>query len=143
MLTHGNIIKDCSRGISLNYVADNVTRPYALLVTDCRVKYLESFGDLDVYFLDPWSGNKELIKINTWTATKNETITFDNVLEEHKKVVFITPHVHMMDKEIFTFLYTNTTNLAKDAEIAQYQYNSFYEGKNLYWPNIFVWEEPN
>lgn len=68
-------------------------------------------------------------------------ISFQEVLENNNKVVFIIEYAHLIDEDIFNFLYNNTTNLANNTEIIEYEYNCFYENKTLYWPNIFIYEK--
>lgn len=124
-----------------NYVNENINAPYAIVVSDPRVKYLELFKSKKVYSFTP---NKKFEFYDVATITKldmtsNSTLSLNEILEQNEKIVFIVPHVHMINESFFTFLCENTTNLASTANISMYNYNNFYHDKQLYWPNIFVY----
>ncbi len=126
-----------------NYVNKNINPPYALVVSDPRVKYLETVKSKRVYSFDPFNEKDEFYNvttINKLDMTGNSTLRLDEMLAQNEKIVFIVPEVHMINKNFFTFLYENTTNVASDANISMYDYNSFYNSKQLYWPNIFVYD---
>lgn len=125
-----------------NYVNNNINPPYSLVVSDPRVKYLETVKSERVYSFNPYNENDEFFNvttINKLDMTGNSTLRLDEILMQNEKIVFIIPHVHMINKSFFTFLSENTTNVASDANISMYDYNSFYNNKQLYWPNIFVY----
>ncbi len=130
-----------------NYVETNISSPYALVITDYRVKYLERFKSKTVYYLDPLRGEDKFYDMSTINGQVNldmvngTTASLQEILDRNEKVVFVCYNVHMFNSEIFDFLYTNTDNVAMEANISMYMYNSFYQGKELYWPNIFIYEK--
>jgi len=130
-----------------NYVETNISSPYALVITDYRVKYLGRFKSKTVYYLDPFRGEDKFYDMSTINGQVNldmvngTTASLQEILDRNEKVVFVCYNVHMFNSEIFDFLYTNTDNVAIEANISMYKYNSFYQGKELYWPNIFIYEK--
>ncbi|WP_406657586.1 glycosyltransferase family 39 protein [Methanolobus sp. ZRKC2] len=120
---------------------------YALVVTDYRAKYLGEVQFKNVYYLEPYDGENKFYDISTIGGQVNlgqisgETYTLNGILSRNDKVIFVIGPVHMLNEEVFTFLYKKTINHAEQARIISYDYNDFYNGKELYWPNIFVYED--
>jgi hypothetical protein len=130
-----------------DYVENNISTPYALVVSNYKIKYIQQFKSEKIYYLSSKIKDNKLLTVSdmkgkNYKNIPNSTeISLQEVLENNNKVVFIIEYVHLIDEDIFNFLYNNTTNLANNTEIIEYEYNSFYENKTLYWPNIFIYEK--
>jgi hypothetical protein len=125
-----------------NYVNENIEPPYAIVVSDPRVKYLDSLKSKKAYSFNPYDKRTEFYDVADITKrdmTSNSTLSLNEIMKRHEKLIFIVPHVHMIDETFFVFLNESTINVASDANISMYNYNSFYHNKQLYWPNIFVY----
>lgn len=133
---------------AFDFIKKKVTFKYVLVVSDYRVKYLEDFKSITVYYIDPTRNDKLFWKVNTMKGKKQdindlnpESISFQDIIKQNVTVIFVIDNVHMINRDIYNFLYINTTNFAKEAQISKYNYDSFYRNKNLYWPNIFIYKK--
>jgi len=98
--------------------------------------YFEFSKGVDIYDLKPGSGDAKVLRSRLYP--RGDIVSFWGVLERYDTVWVLLQSAHLYDQEIITFLMKNGINHASEAGIMRYQYNNYYKGKELYWPNVFL-----
>ncbi|MCD6225794.1 glycosyltransferase family 39 protein [bacterium] len=98
------------------------------------IQYLDSKEGINYFLLNPWGRNDWVLDLRK--GTKRNFL--DLVANNQGRVFVVGAYFHMLKSEIVDYLTKNCRNLSPSLSVKSFTYNSFYIGKNLYWPNLFV-----